>query len=760
MEKRQILERIRDCDVTYHIPGETDRSAMPIGNGELTASVWANAKGEICFYLSRTDALTEIDRTVKLGLFIVRLGSGQFAHKKFSQQLLLTEGVIRIQGRDGWIDSWIDCDSDVFCMEGYFDKNIDAEIEYINWRTKKNIPKAEFWGYSTVYESADIVKRQGNNILFYHKNQDSIVRETARLQELEDCMDQIPDLLLGRIFGGAAVLEKGEDGFSLRIATKSEQTQEQKFIDELHQMLCKCSDMEKSKERTREYWNAYWCKSYIFVQHDKERENSYLKELEQYCREPLEYECKLKSPVTKSYILTKYMNACCNQGTFPVLYNGLLFNLCAGGKKHFSKNNFGIAFTEQPCEASIEHNPDERSWCNEQLWQNVRHPYYSLLERGEGESLKVLFQYYRRFWEINRVRARRYYGASGQHNTEMTLSCGLQSQAIYGVDRRNRKPGYAENRWGGAVDISPGLELSNLILDYYDFYKDEEFLKENLVYIRELLIYVETRFPELNEGKMQIGPINCIETYRETMNPTPIVAGLRYVVERILTLGAGPIPEIEFYKEYHKKLPEIPAEHQEGPSMLPAGQYLDNRYNVEIPELYAVYPFREYTFYKENREMAVHTYFLRTEQYKLRRCFRIGETPDTPSYSGWQNLGTVAAVLGLEQEAAEILENNCSLQNPGTRFPAMWGPIYDAVPDTDHGANILNQLQKMVMQEENGKIYLAPALPEEWCVEFKLYADSDTCIEGKYVHGKLEMLSVQPESRKKDVVLKCGIMEQ
>lgn len=40
----------------------------------------------------------------------------------------------------------------------------------------------------------------------------------------------------------------------------------------------------------------------------------------------------------------------------------------------------------------------------------------------------------------------------------------------------------------------------------------------------------------------------------------------------------------------------------------------------------------------------------------------------------------------------------------------IWGqlpPVYDAVPDTDHGANILNQLQKMVMQVEGGKDFCA-----------------------------------------------------
>lgn len=742
MERKSILEKVSSCDIMYHILGKTDRSAMPIGNGELAASVWVNKEGEICFYLSRSDALTELDRTVKLGMFVIRITPGQFTDKSFSQRLLLAEGRVRITGQEGWVDLWIDSERDIFYIKGHFPEGVDAEMEYINWRTDRNTLAAEALGYSTAAESADIIVRQESRILFYHKNEGSVIREAAQLQGLEDCMDVIPDLLTGRIFGGMAVLSPANGNFCVKIATQSGQMEEDRFINRLEEMLDQCGGDEQSRERTGKHWNDYWCKSYIFVENDEENPGHYRKELEEYIEEPMEYQCAMKSPVTRAYLLTKYMHACCNSGAFPVLYNGMLFSLCAAKNQHFTVDNFGAAYTGVPGEFSLEYNPDERSWCVEQLWQNIRHPYYSLLERGEGEKLKILFRYYRRFWELNRIRAKRYYEASGQHNTEMTLSCGLQSPGIYGRERAGKPPGYAANRWGGAVDISPGLELSCLMLDYYDFYKDEEFLKESLIFIRDLLLYIETRFPSLQDGKMQIGPINAVETYRDTVNPVPVVAGLRYVIRRILKIGRKGIPDLDYFKNYMEKLPQLSFSAGTAPVLLPAEQYLETRYNVEVVELYACYPFREYTFYKKDLQTARRTYFHRTAEYGIRRCFVIGETPSSPSYSGWQNIGTVAAVLGLEQEAAQILMNNCSLQNPGTRFPAMWGPVYDAVPDTDHGANILNQLQKMVMQTEDGKIYLAPALPKEWKVEFRLYADANTCVEGVYADGRIEQKTI------------------
>ena len=111
----------------------------------------------------------------------------------------------------------------------------------------------------------------------------------------------------------------------------------------------------------------------------------------------------------------------------------------------------------------------------------------------------------------------------------------------------------------------------------------------------------------------------------------------------------------------------------------------------------------------------------------------------------------VAALLGLPEDARTILENNCALKNPGYRFPAMWGPIYDAVPDVDHGANILTTLQLMAFQADGDRIRLLPAWPRDWDVSFKLHAPGDTTVECVYRQGKIEKLAVEPASRRNDV---------
>lgn len=63
-------------------------------------------------------------------------------------------------------------------------------------------------------------------------------------------------------------------------------------------------------------------------------------------------------------------------------------------------------------------------------------------------------------------------------------------------------------------------------------------------------------------------------------------------------------------------------------------------------------------------------------------------------------------------------------------------------------------LQDMLLQSNNGKIYVFPAWPKNWDVDFKLNAQNNTVIEGSYKNGKIHELDVSPETRQKDVIIK------
>jgi hypothetical protein len=87
------------------------------------------------------------------------------------------------------------------------------------------------------------------------------------------------------------------------------------------------------------------------------------------------------------------------------------------------------------------------------------------------------------------------------------------------------------------------------------------------------------------------------------------------------------------------------------------------------------------------------------------------------------------------------------------RFPFFGKENPDYVPDFDHNGSGSIALQKMIVQESDGKIYLLPAWPKEWDANFKLHLRHNTTIEGTVKNGKLSSWQVYPSSRKKDVIV-------
>lgn len=113
------------------------------------------------------------------------------------------------------------------------------------------------------------------------------------------------------------------------------------------------------------------------------------------------------------------------------------------------------------------------------------------------------------------------------------------------------------------------------------------------------------------------------------------------------------------------------------------------------------------------------------------------------------------AYLGLTDQAKENIVARATTFDKNSRFPAFWGPNYDWVPDQDHGGVLMKAFQSMLLQTDlySDKIYLLPAWPKEWDIDFKLHAPKNTVITGKVVNGEIQSLDVNPVSRKNDIVI-------
>ena len=106
-----------------------------------------------------------------------------------------------------------------------------------------------------------------------------------------------------------------------------------------------------------------------------------------------------------------------------------------------------------------------------------------------------------------------------------------------------------------------------------------------------------------------------------------------------------------------------------------------------------------------------------------------------------------------------VVENAVNYRAHGFRFPAFWGPNFDWIPDQDHGSVLMIALQRMVMVYDDNEIYLLPAWPKEWNLEFKLHVPNRTVINGVVKFGRLMRWSVEPPERKKNVNVMFSVDE-
>jgi len=109
--------------------------------------------------------------------------------------------------------------------------------------------------------------------------------------------------------------------------------------------------------------------------------------------------------------------------------------------------------------------------------------------------------------------------------------------------------------------------------------------------------------------------------------------------------------------------------------------------------------------------------------------------------------------VGLADEAKRQILHKVRNSHPNHRFPAMWGPNFDWLPDQDHGSNILLTLQHMVLMADGEKVHLLPAWPRDWNLKFRLHAPRRTVVEGEWRGGKMVSLRVDPPARKGEVTV-------
>ncbi len=736
----QSIQEISKYNVEWNTPSDNSYGAMPLGNGSEGVNSWVEPNGDLQFYISGTDFFGDDQFNIKQGKVRVKFSDNPFVRGfQFNQTLELKEGAIVIKagekGKAVNIRLWMDVNNPVIHIQGTSDIERTVEVQYELWRKLKlaDSPTSQEALYGDV-----VINDNTDSLIWYHQNS-SATKWGQRLETeglgpdiKEKVKDPLQYLTFGSLMQGKGFKRSGAQSLkatgtknidiAITLLTKQCEKPEEwvNLIESKTKEYAKINS-EKAFAAHKKWWGDFWERSWINLSGFPDAYT-----------------------FTQKYICQRYINACTNRGETPVPFNGNIYNVDA------PKGTWSFLGR---LKTSVD--ADYRAWGDLTfMWQNTRHIYYPMIASGDFDLMKPLKSYVFSSFGIAKARAKNWFGYDSA--AVQVEAVNLKGLSVFG----KRLPPHLSSHF------LAGIELTAMLTDYYIFNPNEKFLADTLLPCADAYIeFFNLKFPKKDvNGKRIIGPTGAVETYQGVINSVTELTGLKYLLGRLLSIGKNEIGESRYQKwsSFLNELPEVSTRTVCGKTLLAVGDRYIGREIVESPEFYSVFPFRQITHYKNNMLDAARLSFalrmISLDGINDRQWVRTG---------GWSQMPTVSAYLGLPKETAFLLGINFHDRTPYAdsfqaseslegfvpkRFPAFWNAHFDWTPDQCHGGVTINALQSMLVQYDDRKIYLLPSFPENWNVDFKLYAPYNTVIECSYKDGKIVLLRVTPESRKADIV--------
>ncbi|MGC8892677.1 MAG: DUF5703 domain-containing protein [Candidatus Saccharicenans sp.] len=726
------LAALKKYHVVWDSPSKDTWGTMPCGNGDIGLNVWVEESGDLLFYIGKTDSWDDNCRLLKVGRVRIKLNPNSLARSKtFKQVLNLGDGAIEISLGEGDkrvdLHLWVDANHPVVQVEAKSKSPVEATASIEIWRTERyELPTIEVSDvhfdhdvpgnkhFPTIVEPDTVLSGLTDRIGWYHHNQKSVGPAlAAQLQDMEGFKQEDP--ILHRTFGAVIKAERGERVddlhlrspastshlFSIYVLTKHPSSPEEwlKAVED------KITETEKIPyqarlEAHRRWWQQFWRRSWIDIHSKSPNDDTYI--------------------LTRAYVLQRFINACAGRGQYPIKFNGSIFTV----------PNPGI-----PGDA------DYRRWGPGYWWQNTRLPYISMCTSGDFDLREPLYRMYcGDVLEMAKYRTRHYFGHDGAYFNECVYFWGAAFNESYGwTPREKRTVVENESRWH-RWEWEGGIELLFMLLEHYEHTLDENLLREMVLPLaHEILTFYDQHYRVDERGKIIMEPAQALETWWDCRNPMPEIAGILTVTEKLLELAGDKVgvPEKALWQRMHDKMPELPTREVDGLKTLAPAERFADKHNIENPELYAVFPYRRIAIGRPGLELGIEALNRRQDRGNF----------------GWRQEDIFMAYLGLTDQAREYVVGRAKNWHKESRFPAFWGPNYDWIPDQDHGGVLLKAVQAMLMQTDGRKIYLLPAWPKDWDVDFKLHASYRTVVEGQVRHGKITKLKVTPSSRRSDIAI-------
>jgi len=731
-------------NVTWDTPSANHHGSMPLGNGDIALNAWMTKDGDLHFYISKTDAWDDNARLIKVGKVRLHFEPNPVATAQaFRQELKLGAGCIEITAgdkADGKIRLWVDANHPVIHVTAENAAPFEATAFVELWRTNQyempevqvsdvlNHPgKPQSKEAPTLIEPDSLLTGLPGRIGWFHHNLKSVGPQM--LAEVQGLIGfKQPDPLLHRAIGAVVTATKGErlddlrlrsprgtsHRFSVFVLTRRPSTPEQ-WLAEMETTIRRVETQDFAVRRAKHerWWREFWNRSWIRASAGGNAKPSLAADdTGAVVRDEAAY-------VSQMYHLQRFITACAGRGAYPIKFNGSLFTVPPGA-------------TEQ--------DPDYRRWGPGYWWQNTRLPYISLCASGDFDLQRPLFRMYaEELLPLCKYRTRLYLGHDGAYYPECIMFWGAVFSETYGwtpfAQRQDKlqEGGWHKWEWVG------GLELCWMMLDYYDHTLDREFLqKTTLPFTREILTFFEQHYPTNAQGKLVLHPSQAVETWWHCTNAMPELAGCIAVTDRLLALPAklASPPDRDLWQRLRTKLPPIPLRQVNGKQALAPAEFFADKRNIENPELYGVFPFRLFAFNRPHADWALAALEQRWDR----------------GHQGWRQDDIFMAYLGLADDARQAIVSRARSHDRAERFPAFWGPNYDWTPDQCHGGVLMKTLQAMLLQSDGKQIFLLPAWPKAWDVDFKLHAPQQTVVEVSYHDGKIVSLKITPESRQGDVI--------
>ncbi len=726
-------ESMARYNVVWDSPSKDNTGQMPLGNGDIAAGVCAIEGGDLQLLLAKNDAFNYNGDIFKTGDVRISMKPNPLAKgKKFRQRLDLDTGSILIEADGVKIRVWADANRPVYHVEIDSPTEISVSAAPKFWKRiddcKFNCSRAPIKN-----PTQDVrIERKGDILWCFAVGDRSTYAADMKYYDVTHMIEKYPDPYRFNTFGNLmespdlkltdSVLAGKGKKFDIRIHSLTKQTPKvSNWIETIERQAAGPIDAKKDFAAHCEWWKAFWSRSWIIASDNT---------LPAEQREKLMGEApsgRRTDPdgaavVAQSYNVFRFIMACQSRGRIQAKFNGGLFT--------------------QPLSGRDMANGDQRDWGRRYTYQNQRLLYWPLLMSGDGDLMKPFFDYYHNLLPIRKAITKAWFGHEGAYYRENIEPSGGERDCGRSGKPPKTKPG--ENKGKGyyhSYYFTCGLETVTMMTEYVKYSGDTKFRDEVLVpFAREVLLFFDKHYQRDAAGKIRLDPAMVLETWWIAVNPAPDVAGLQFCLDELLAMKAGTPGDRKNWRRFRSEIPPIPTRMIDGRKAIAPADEWKFRKNAENGELYPVFPFRCFGMGLGTKDIVDWT----MKHRMLKNAF---------GYRCWTQDQIHWAYAGNAAEAADGLIHRFRNASKQCRFPIYGSARPDSCPDLDHFGAGTTALQRMLVHEAAGKILLLPAWPAHWDANFKLHLEKKTVISGKVVDGKLTDWTIEPISRKKDVVI-------